>query len=533
VAQTAPTQTITDPSVVQAYDEAGRLTSITDWLGSTTSFDYDEDGNLIAQTYPNGTAAALTYNRAGELTNRTDSDSSGTLLALPYSRNDRGPLTEQNQSGTTTGPTSTLSYDPRHQLSGVAAGSSPIEAYVHDLGDRLTRMDDAMTARTLEYDAANQLTQILDPTTSEVLSSFTYDDLGNRIEEQPAGDGITTPEPTTYGYDQASHLTSVNRTGTTLGPPAINRTYAYDGDGLRSDLLWNPTSGLPLVLADDDALYVTGPNGLPLEQLGLDGARRFYHQDQLGSTRVLTDATGTVTSRRDYDAYGNPASAPTEDAPFGYAGQYTDDATGLIYMRARWYDPGTGQFTTKDPIGQASGETNLYRYAAGDPANNIDPTGLFDLTPGFVDDAVDFVHDASTFIAPVAGVCAIGAAATVILAPAAVPCGTAALAAAGAQAATGAVRTIEGRQSGEDMALDAVGLAAGAASKYVDDAAKFFSGRAAALRGRPPATWWDLRPIYWGAKAGVAQGFADLSRSAWYAIEGSNLLLGAYQLFAC
>lgn len=63
--------------------------------------------------------------------------------------------------------------------------------------------------------------------------------------------------------------------------------------------------------------------------------------------------------------------------PFGYAGQYTDPVTGLIYMRARWYDPTTGQFITKDPIGHASGETNLYHYAGGDPTNHVDPSGLF------------------------------------------------------------------------------------------------------------------------------------------------------------
>ena len=57
------------------------------------------------------------------------------------------------------------------------------------------------------------------------------------------------------------------------------------------------------------------------------------------------------------------------------AGQYTDPASGLIYMRARWYDPATGQFITSDPIGHASGETNLYRYAGGDPTNFTDPTG--------------------------------------------------------------------------------------------------------------------------------------------------------------
>jgi RHS repeat-associated protein len=94
----------------------------------------------------------------------------------------------------------------------------------------------------------------------------------------------------------------------------------------------------------------------------------------------VTSANGAVVARSDYDSYGNPTTTATPSNPFGYAGQYTDHATGLIYMRARWYDPATGQFITSDPIGHASGETNLYRYAGGDPANIVDPSGLFGLS---------------------------------------------------------------------------------------------------------------------------------------------------------
>lgn len=84
-----------------------------------------------------------------------------------------------------------------------------------------------------------------------------------------------------------------------------------------------------------------------------------------------------------YDPYGNPTpSSSTADSRFGYAGQHTDHTTGLIYMRARWYDPATAAFITSDPIGHASGETNLYRYAAGDPTNAVDPTGLILGIPG-------------------------------------------------------------------------------------------------------------------------------------------------------
>ncbi|MDP8909202.1 MAG: DUF6531 domain-containing protein [Chloroflexota bacterium] len=398
VAQTAPGQTISDPSVTRGYDDAGRVTSITDWLDSTTGFSYDRAGNLTEQRYPNNTTAALTYDRADQLTQRTDTGPTGTILDLPYTRKTTGQIHTQNDTATQPAVNATLDYDARQQLSSVTVAGLPTASFAHDLADRLTRIDTATTATRLEYDAANQLTRTVNPTTGDALATFTYDDVGNRTSMQPATGGLLqTPAPTNYSYNQANQLTRAQKTSTSPTDPSMDKSYSYNGDGLRADLLWDHTAGLPLILADTQALYITGPDGLPLQRLGLDGARRYYHHDQLGSTRALTTTTGTVATRSDYDPYGNPTSTATTSNPFGYAGQYTDHTTGLIYMRARWYDPQTGQFITADPIGHASGETNLYRYAAGDPANFTDPTGLLGVPSlqGFADFAAGVYDDLS------------------------------------------------------------------------------------------------------------------------------------------
>ena len=76
-----------------------------------------------------------------------------------------------------------------------------------------------------------------------------------------------------------------------------------------------------------------------------------------------------------YDAdWSNPA-APTTDGPL-YAGYHFDAETGLYHVRNRQYDPSLGAFTTRDPIGYAAGDQNLYRYVGSDPVGAVDPMGL-------------------------------------------------------------------------------------------------------------------------------------------------------------
>ncbi|XYI02307.1 RHS repeat-associated core domain-containing protein [Sorangium sp. So ce1128] len=61
--------------------------------------------------------------------------------------------------------------------------------------------------------------------------------------------------------------------------------------------------------------------------------------------------------------------------PFGFAGGLYDADTGFVRFGARDYDPETGRWTAKDPLGFGGGDTNLYAYAGQDPINNIDPDG--------------------------------------------------------------------------------------------------------------------------------------------------------------
>ena len=165
--------------------------------------------------------------------------------------------------------------------------------------------------------------------------------------------------------------------------------YTYDGDGLRTKktapdgtvttYLWDHSAGLPLLLGEkigtSQTYWVNGPGGLPVEEIRPDNLTvRYYHHDQIGSTRLITDQTGTNIGSATYDPYGKLVGVLGVTTPLGFAGQYTDTETGYQYLRARYYDPNTGQFLTRDPL--VTSTRSPYGYVAGNPLTSIDPTGL-------------------------------------------------------------------------------------------------------------------------------------------------------------
>jgi RHS repeat-associated protein len=192
--------------------------------------------------------------------------------------------------------------------------------------------------------------------------------------------------PTSYAYDQAGNLTAAKRPA--IGEALkIDETYAYDGAGLRvsqtvsgttSQMTWNTSIGLPLLLSDGEGNYVYGPDGLPVEQISTKEVSTYYHHDQLGSVRLLTDPSGAPTATYTYSAYGQLMGSAPQVTPFGYAGQYTNEQDGLQNLRARSYEPTTGQFLTRDPIEALTGQP--YAYTADNPINGVDPTGLISLS---------------------------------------------------------------------------------------------------------------------------------------------------------
>ncbi len=76
----------------------------------------------------------------------------------------------------------------------------------------------------------------------------------------------------------------------------------------------------------------------------------WLHHDRLGSIRVLTSDAGAVVGTATYDPYGRLTASSGKMASLGFAGEYTDAEMGFVYLRARYYDPATGQLISRDPL---------------------------------------------------------------------------------------------------------------------------------------------------------------------------------------
>ena len=130
-----------------------------------------------------------------------------------------------------------------------------------------------------------------------------------------------------------------------------------------------------MVISDTEAVYLYGLDISAQQQ----SERLYYMHDGLGSVRQLLDATGEVETSYAYDPFGVPVMGGEVPNPYQYTGEAWDAEVELLYLRARYYQPGVGRFITKDPwagdIWQP-GTLNRYAYVVNNPVNLLDPTGM-------------------------------------------------------------------------------------------------------------------------------------------------------------
>ena len=130
--------------------------------------------------------------------------------------------------------------------------------------------------------------------------------------------------------------------------------------------LYNDSVGKPLI---ETNLYAYTGNGPGMDEplsIEKNGEVYYYHADGLGSIVALTDGGGKVAQSYEYGAFGGLHDRMNAiKQPYAFTGREYDSETGLYYYRARYYDAEVGRFISRDPIGFAGGDVNLYGYNAG------------------------------------------------------------------------------------------------------------------------------------------------------------------------
>ena len=390
------------------YDSAGKLTSATEKNAGqpdlVTTYSYDSvNGMLVRTNRPNDTSTINTYDSNGRLIDilhrRT---SKGTLiLEYHYSLDNAG---RQTQVVTTT-PNGTTAeayvYDDMNRLSqvsyadksGVVTQSDQVVAYTYDsIGNRISQttyahgiVSGATETLTFNYGQENRLVNIINQS-GVVQESYSYDNRGNQVAS------MTAAATTIYGYDARNLLTTVN--------DGMNQiTYQYDGQGRRigqtvngviTKFVIDPSNTDYSTIEERtatgalSAAYAYGRERVSAQLPG-QTSPTFYLTDAKGSVGGLADGAGNGIGVYTYDAFGATRSSPVGISnQFQFAGEWVDAVTGNLYLRARTYEPSTGRFIQRDPLGN-SASTNVYAYVANDPINHVDFSGLVEGPPPYTD----------------------------------------------------------------------------------------------------------------------------------------------------
>ncbi|MFI6207113.1 LamG-like jellyroll fold domain-containing protein [Streptomyces sp. NPDC051041] len=407
-----------------AYDSDDRVTAVAGADTDLNTFTYDDRGLLLSTSGPSGTSS-FAYNGDGVMTSRTDASGTSTF---GYDRAGRLKTVDDGA----TGSTMTYSYDANSNVERIDYGTGKSKReFSYDALERIT--DDKLTSpsgkvlssiaygwdendnitsktttgiagassNTYTYDWANRLTSWNDGTTTEV---YGYDASGNRTRvggdtyTYDARNRLTSDGHSTYAYTARGTLKTITDEGgvqTLLKADAFNRvinegdrTYTYDGldrvlsakDETGSDVFSFEYSGVGNDVASDGMTsYSRNVDGSLLGvRTAVSSALMLtdIHDDVVAQ---FTDSAETLTGSATYTPFGKTSSRTGMLGNLGYQSGWTDPQTAKVNMAARWYSPQTGQFNSRDTVGNdplpSSVNANRYAYANQNPMTGVDPTG--------------------------------------------------------------------------------------------------------------------------------------------------------------
>jgi RHS repeat-associated protein len=370
-------------TVSYSYDELARLSTVVSTDG-TTNYSYNDLGNLTTTKLANGVVESRSYDVLNRLISVTNSNSTGNIISqYDYILDALGNKTKVIELN---GRQLEYKYDDLMRLTNEKIidpinGSRTID-YVYDsVGNRVSRNDSVNGLSLYTYNANDHLINEYNQGVNTNYTNYTYDNNGNNIKIESSNQNIQ------YGWDSENRLTSVD-TQNSFGVQNIKYNYDFNGNriatienGVETRYLVDTNRYYAQVLEEYQsngqihASYVYGLDLISKHQSN----SMFYLRDGFSGIRQLTNVAGQVIDSYTYDAYGRILSfTGNTDNNYGYQNQQSDDNTGLQYLRARYYNPNLGRFTSTDPREGSLDypvSRHRYLYANDNPLTFFDPSG--------------------------------------------------------------------------------------------------------------------------------------------------------------
>lgn len=395
------------------YDALNRLAFVDDLSTGamrTTSYSYNANGSLETVTYANGVAHAYQYDTLNRLRDLSVRHLSSVIRHQDYRLRASGHRREivETDARYALPAMRSYEYDALYRLtgetiSGDAAGHDGTVTYALDkVGNRSSRVSSVPSVSSVVNQNYNA---------RDWLDGDSYDANGNTVSSNQLATRYPLLAPVQDVYDFENRLIVRQRTD----GASVNLTYDADGNRISKTILdsgggfvrWTTylvdtnnltgyaqvfeerttTFGASGEVADDITRTFTYGTDLISRSVSTSAGSSslsFFSYDGHGSVRELTDETGAVTDRYDYDAFGVLLRHEgTSDNAYLYCGEQWDEDLQLYFLRARFMNPDSGRFWNADSF-EGFNDTPLslhrYLYANASPVDGSDPTGSTNLS---------------------------------------------------------------------------------------------------------------------------------------------------------
>ena len=376
------------------YDAKGNMTTVSDSLNNSkvmARYTYDSNDNLSSVTYGNGTSTSYTYNKGNMIEKVINNNADNTQMSIySYDYYLDGNVSQQNRNGVKC----YYDYDEFSRIIDEDYDREEIDYFYDAAGNRTLKKicdDNGDTDVNYTYDLNNRLleesTDYYAKNETDV-TKYVYDNNGNQIKKigyitkgvngSPSQDLVSENELNNtyeiYKYNEFNEMTSFESN------KESKWEYAYLPNGLRyrksnasnfDRYVWDRNGNIIAEMNGEGNLtnkYVRG------NKLISKNGNEYFGYDGHGSVVNISNESGKSIKSYDYDAFGVELNRDVNDTNlFRYCGEQYDNETDSIYLRARYYSPSLGRFTTEDP---AKDGDNWYSYCAGNPVNGWDPSGL-------------------------------------------------------------------------------------------------------------------------------------------------------------